>query len=72
MEKEEITAVYRNHLGEIISFQTSEGRIISYRKAIAEALEEKITGVNIMESNDENSSLSSFNEVEFENLPSYD
>ena len=33
---EEIVAVDRNNWGEIISFKTNTGRIISYRKAIQE------------------------------------
>lgn len=46
---EQLIAVQRNHFGEIISFQTSSGRIISYRKAIQEAEEGMIEGVAINE-----------------------
>jgi len=33
---EKLVALHRNHFGDIISFVTSEGRIISYRKALLE------------------------------------
>lgn len=46
---ETLVAVHRNHSGEILSFQTSEGRIISYRKALLEAGEGKINGVQLQE-----------------------
>lgn len=52
MSGELLTGVYRNHAGEIISFLTSEGRVISYRKALAEAEEGVITGVNVQETAD--------------------
>lgn len=42
---EQIIAVERNHLGHIISFKTSEGRVISYRKAITEAESGIIEGI---------------------------
>jgi len=38
---EHIIKVQRNYKGDIISFETSEGRIISYRKALMET-EEKL------------------------------
>ncbi|WP_456274303.1 DUF3892 domain-containing protein [Bacillus sp. AK031] len=44
---EEITRIQRNHDGQIISFQTTSGRIISYQKAIMEAQEGIITGVYV-------------------------
>lgn len=31
---EKIIAVERNHMGDIVSFKTSNGRVISYRKAL--------------------------------------
>lgn len=68
MNKEEIISVYRNSFGDIISFQTSSGRIISYRKALMEAMDEKISGVNIIESGD---GEALFRDDEFEELPSY-
>lgn len=36
---EQIVAVQRNEAGGIINFETSSGRIISYRKAVMEANE---------------------------------
>lgn len=42
---ETIVALHRNHFGDIISFVTSEGRVISYQKAIVEAENGVITGV---------------------------
>lgn len=49
MKEEQLTGVYRNNAGDIISFLTSEGRVISYRKALMEAEEGTLTGVNIAE-----------------------
>ena len=49
---EQLVALQRNHLGDIISFQTSGGRIISYRKAIQEVEEGTIDGVTMDESHD--------------------
>lgn len=46
---EEIVAVDRNNWGEIISFKTNTGRIISYRKAIQEIEEGYISGVILSE-----------------------
>jgi hypothetical protein len=46
---EEITKVQRNYHGDIISFQTSGGRIISYRKAVLEASEGLLQGVDLQE-----------------------
>ncbi|MGE6260296.1 DUF3892 domain-containing protein [Heyndrickxia sporothermodurans] len=42
-----ITKVQRNDMGEIISFQTSNGRIISYQKAIVETKNRILNGVHI-------------------------
>ncbi|MCM3566865.1 DUF3892 domain-containing protein [Neobacillus mesonae] len=42
---ETITALHRNHFGQIISFVTSEGRVISYQKALDEAENGLIYGV---------------------------
>ncbi|KYD03263.1 DUF3892 domain-containing protein [Heyndrickxia sporothermodurans] len=44
---EYISKVQRNDEGEIISFQTSSGRIISYRKALLETKEGLLNGTNI-------------------------
>ncbi|QIZ09642.1 hypothetical protein HFZ78_25625 [Priestia megaterium] len=46
---ESIVALHRNSFGEIINFVTSEGRIISYRKAILEAENGLIQGVQAIE-----------------------
>ena len=64
---EQLVALQRNHFGDIINFQTSEGRIISYRKALQEVEEGNIDGVNIQEDHDGSTYLtpgmiSSFNE----------
>ncbi|MDZ5473165.1 DUF3892 domain-containing protein [Bacillus sp. 31A1R] len=47
MNTEQIVAVQRNHLGDIINFKTSGGRIISYRKAIQEVEQGVLEGLNI-------------------------
>lgn len=71
MEQEEIIAVFRNHFGDIISFQTSNGRIISYRKALAEAMEERITGIDLVELDNGAVDLVSSNGDDFDHLPSF-
>ncbi|KAA9021839.1 DUF3892 domain-containing protein [Niallia endozanthoxylica] len=57
MMSEQLVAIQRNHFGDIISFQTSTGRVISYRKALQEAEEGIIDGVNIKEGHDGSSYL---------------
>ncbi|KGM45884.1 DUF3892 domain-containing protein [Neobacillus niacini] len=42
---ETVVGIHRNHFGEIISFVTSGGRVISYQKALMEAANGDITGV---------------------------
>ncbi|WP_052352812.1 DUF3892 domain-containing protein [Neobacillus dielmonensis] len=42
---ETIVGVHRNHYGDIISFVTSEGRVISYQKAIVETESGLLDGV---------------------------
>jgi hypothetical protein len=42
---EKLVAIHRNHFGDIISFVTSEGRVISYRKALMEAESGLLHGV---------------------------
>ncbi|WP_409251111.1 DUF3892 domain-containing protein [Bacillus sp. SCS-153A] len=44
---EEITKIQRNHDGQVIGFQTSTGRIISYQKALMEAQDGVLSGVRI-------------------------
>ncbi|WP_338470021.1 DUF3892 domain-containing protein [Niallia sp. XMNu-256] len=46
---EKLIAVQRNQYGDIISFQTSSGRVISYRKALMEVEDGIIEGVSINE-----------------------
>jgi hypothetical protein len=46
---ESIVALHRNYFGEIINFVTSEGRIISYQKALQEAEDGLILGVQAIE-----------------------
>ncbi|MCM3023488.1 DUF3892 domain-containing protein [Heyndrickxia ginsengihumi] len=46
---EKIIKVERNHFGEIINFQTSSGRIISYQKALNEIEAGVISGVEVQE-----------------------
>ncbi|MCM3588637.1 hypothetical protein M3182_23460 [Mesobacillus maritimus] len=49
MSGEQLTGVYRNHAGEAISFLTSEGRVISYRKALAEIEGGSLATANLSE-----------------------
>lgn len=42
---EKIIAIHRNYFGEIISFVTSNGRIISYQKALMDVENGLIEGV---------------------------
>jgi hypothetical protein len=69
MIQEQLIAIHKNHAGEIISFQTSSGRIISYRKALQEAADGTITGVNIQESGDGFASLMSADGLKFDDYP---
>lgn len=70
MEREKLIAVQRNCFGDIISFQTSGGRIISYRKALNEVETGLIGGVEIIEVGDGSSRLKSeANHTDFGNLP---
>lgn len=69
MQQEQLIAVHKNHAGEIISFQTSSGRIISYRKALMEVSAGNISGVNIMEETNGNSSLLTADGSDFQTYP---
>jgi len=69
MEQEQLVAIHKNHAGEIISFQTSSGRIISYRKALNEAEAGTITGVNISETGEGSASLVSADGLELDQFP---
>jgi hypothetical protein len=66
---EKIVAVHRSHQGEILSFQTSVGRIISYQKALLEAEEGKIAGVYLEESADGSTVLYPADDFSFEQYP---
>lgn len=46
---ETIVAVHRNYFGDIISFVTSTGRVISYQKALLEAETGLLLGVQTKE-----------------------
>jgi hypothetical protein len=69
LEQEQLVAIHKNNAGEIISFQTSSGRIISYRKALMEASTGTISGVNINEGADGTNSLVSADGAGFEQYP---
>jgi regulatory protein YycI of two-component signal transduction system YycFG len=58
MKEEQLTGVYRNNAGDIISFLTSEGRVISYRKALMEVEEGTLSVVNIEETDATEPSIS--------------
>lgn len=66
---ERIAALHRNHNGEIINFVTTNGRVISYRKAIMEAESGLIEGVQTRR--DENGHLMLMPELDqsFDHLP---
>lgn len=71
MNGEQLVAVHRNHNGEVISFQTSEGRIISYRKALQEAEDGLIEGIQITEGNDGSMHLNPSAVSSFDEFPSF-
>lgn len=71
MNGEQLTAVYRNNNEEIISFQTSGGRIISYRKALLEAKEGLIEGIQIYENEDGSMYLNPSFASSFDDFPSF-
>jgi len=68
---EHIIKVQRNFKGDIISFETSKGRIISYRKALMETEDGIIEGTNIEWNHDGNVYLYSSDENDkyFTNYP---
>jgi len=68
---ETLVAIHRNQNGGILSFQTSEGRIISYRKALIEAEEGKIKGVQLQEATNGTSYLTPMNDSSFETYPEF-
>ncbi|MFP7297930.1 DUF3892 domain-containing protein [Neobacillus niacini] len=66
---ETVVALHRNHFGEIISFVTSGGRIISYQKAVMEAANGAIKGVQTIEDSYGNLLLSPEAEQSFDQYP---
>jgi hypothetical protein len=66
---ETVIALHRNHFGEIISFVTSQGRVISYQKAMMEAANGVITGVQATEDLDGNLILSPVQDQSFDQYP---
>lgn len=69
MPNETLIGVHRNLYGEILSFQTSTGRIISYRKAILEVEEGKLSGVKLTEDTNGSTVITSIEEKSFEHYP---
>ncbi|WP_066256970.1 DUF3892 domain-containing protein [Neobacillus drentensis] len=66
---ESIVALHRNYFGEIINFVTSEGRIISYRKAIQEAENGLIQGILAVEEGHGKMSLIPESDQSFDQYP---
>jgi hypothetical protein len=66
---EKIVALHRNHFGDIISFQTTAGRIISYRKAIHDVENGIIDGVELDTDVNGEMYLSPTSEVSFDEFP---
>jgi regulatory protein YycI of two-component signal transduction system YycFG len=66
---ESIAALHRNHNGEIINFVTTNGRVISYRKALMEAESGLIQGVQAIQDENGNSLLMPEYEKSFDHLP---
>jgi hypothetical protein len=66
---ESIVALHRNNFGEIINFVTSEGRIISYQKALHEAESGLIQGVQAIEEEPGKLLLIPENDSSFEQFP---
>ncbi|WP_312472952.1 DUF3892 domain-containing protein [Neobacillus sp.] len=67
---ETIAAVHRNHFGEIISFVTSGGRIISYRKALMDAENGLIQGIQAVQDMNGTISLMPETAQSFDHYPS--
>lgn len=66
---ERIAALQRNNHGEIINFITTNGRVISYRKALLEAENGLIDGVQTSEDESGNTILVPELEQSFDDLP---
>jgi hypothetical protein len=68
---ENIVALHRNHNGDILSFQTSTGRIISYRKAIQEVENGVLDGVQLEMGSNGEMYLSPTTDETFDALPRF-
>ncbi|MEH7075483.1 hypothetical protein [Neobacillus drentensis] len=66
---ESIVGLHRNYFGEIINFVTSEGRIISYRKAVQEAERGLLQGVQAIPVEHEGLSLLPEGNDSFDQFP---
>lgn len=66
---EKVIAIHRNYFGDIISFVTSEGRVISYRRALMEAENGLIQGVQTSVGSNGNLILSPELEQSFDHYP---
>ncbi|WP_379133336.1 DUF3892 domain-containing protein [Paenibacillus sp. sgz500958] len=51
-ERESFTAAQRNGDGDLISFQTSGGRVLDYQQALQEVQAGNIAGVNVFKGKD--------------------
>jgi hypothetical protein len=66
---ETVVGLHRNHFGDIISFVTSGGRVISYQKALMEAANGVIQGVQTIEDYDGKLILSPEQDQSFDHYP---
>jgi hypothetical protein len=66
---ERVVGLHRNHFGDIISFVTSGGRVISYQKALMEAANGVIQGVQTIEDYDGKLILSPEQDQSFDHYP---
>ena len=66
---ESITALHRNHHGEIINFVTTNGRVISYRKALMEVESGLIQGIQAIQDENGNLLLMPEHNESFDHLP---
>lgn len=66
---ESVVGLHRNHFGKIISFVTSTGRVISYRKALMEVENGIIQGVQTKEDANGHMVLSPELEETFDDYP---
>lgn len=66
---EKIIAVERNHMGDIVSFKTSNGRVISYRKALMDIETGVIGGVEVIENDKQEENISYSIIDSFDNYP---